>query len=323
MTKRVRKSLRDFQRDLSRGCRILQDLGALYKVPHEFRQQAVADDRADHDSEITARLKRAGLVIFGKTNTPSSAFARRPNPGCLARRATLEPAHGAGGSSGGAAAAVASGMLPMAHAEDGGGSIRVPASCCGLFRLKPTRARNPLGPDQGEGWGGASTAHAITRTVRDSAALLDATSGPDVGDPYWAPPPAGPFLQEVGRPPGRLRIALATASWNGAPVEPQCSAAARAAAALCESLGHRVEEACPQIDGPSLWPAIRVIIGANVCAALEARAKALGRTLGPDDVERYIWARTVDARSYTAIDYVSAIGVAHRAGRDVARFRRP
>jgi Asp-tRNA(Asn)/Glu-tRNA(Gln) amidotransferase A subunit family amidase len=121
-------------------------------------------------------------------------------------------------------------------------------------------------------------------------------------------------LQEVGRPPGRLRIALATAWWNGAPVDPQCSAAARAAAALCESLGHRVEEARPQIDGPSLWPAIRVIIVANVCATLEARAKALGRTLGADDVERYPWARTVDARSYTATEYVCD-GVAHRTGR--------
>jgi amidase len=301
---------------------LLKDLGALYRgAVTSFGSRLFADNRADHDSEITARLKRAGLVIFGKTNTPELGMCPSTEPRLFgATRNPWNLAYSAGGSSGGAAAAVASGMLPMAHATDGGGSIRIPASCCGLFGLKPTRARTPLGPDQGEGWGGASTSHAITRTVRDSAALLDATSGPDVGDPYWAPPPAGPFLQEVGRPPGRLRIALATASWNGAPVDPQCSAAARAAAALCESLGHCVEEAHPQIDGPSLWPATRVIIRTNVCATLEARAKALGRTLGPDDVERFTWARIVDTRSDTATDYVSAIGVAHRAGRDVARF---
>ena len=301
---------------------LLKDLGALYRgAITSSGSRLFADNRADHDSEITARLRRAGLVIFGKSNTPELGFCPSTEPRLFgATRNPWNLAHSAGGSSGGAAAAVASGMLPMAHATDGGGSIRIPASCCGLFGLKPTRARNPLGPDQGEGWGGASAAHAITRTVRDSAALLDATSGPDVGDPYWAPPPAGPFVQEVGREPGQLRIALATASWNGAPVDPRCVAAARAAAALCERLGHRVEEARPQIDGPSLWPAIRVIIGANVCATLEARAKALGRTLDPDDVERFTWARTVDARSYTATDYVSAIGVAHRTGRIVARF---
>ena len=138
---------------------------------------------------------------------------------------------------------MAAGILPMAHATDGGGSIRIPASCCGLFGLKPTRARNPMGPDAGEGWGGASVGHAVTRSVRDSAALLDATSGPDVGDPYWAPPPARPFLTEVGRDPGRLRIALTATPWITSPVDPECAAAAHAAAKLCASLGHSVEEA--------------------------------------------------------------------------------
>src|SRR5204863_2494756 len=154
------------------------------------------------------------------------------------------------GSSGGAAAAVAAEMVPMAHATDGGGSIRIPASCCGLFGLKPTRARNPMGPDLGESWSGASVGHAITRSVRDSAALLDATSGPDVGDPYWAPPPARPFLDEAGRDPGRLRIALNVTPWNSSPVHPECAEAARAAARLCESLGHHVEAARPHLDQP-------------------------------------------------------------------------
>jgi Asp-tRNA(Asn)/Glu-tRNA(Gln) amidotransferase A subunit family amidase len=208
----------------------------------------------------------------------------------------------------------------MAHATDGGGSIRIPASCCGLFGLKPTRARNPLGPDAGEGWGGASVAHAVTRSVRDSAALLDATSGPDVGDPYWAPPPPAPFLDEVGRAPGRLRIALTTTAFNGQAVHAECAQAARAAAKLCASLGHHVEEARPQIDAEALGMAVRIIVGANVRAALEARAAALGRPLVESDVERVTWGRVLEGGKFTAWEYARSIAVVHRTGRMVARF---
>jgi Asp-tRNA(Asn)/Glu-tRNA(Gln) amidotransferase A subunit family amidase len=211
-------------------------------------------------------------------------------------------------------------MVPMAHATDGGGSIRIPASCCGLFGLKPTRARNPMGPDAGEGWGGASVGHAVTRTVRDSAALLDATSGPDVGDPYWAPPPARPFVDEVGRDPGRLRIAITTTPWNRQPVDPECKSAALDAARLCERLGHRVEEGTPDIDAKLLGEASLIVVSANVRAALEARAAALGRELTAGDVERLTWARAIDGHAARAADYARSIGVMHRAGRTVARF---
>ena len=301
---------------------LLKDLGALFTgAPTGFGSALFDGDVADHDSEITARLRRAGLVIFGKTNTPEMGLSPSTEP----RRfgTTRNPwnlAYSAGGSSGGAAAAVASGILPMAHATDGGGSIRIPASCCGLFGLKPTRARNPMGPDAGEGWGGASVAHAVTWSVRDSAALLDATSGPDVGDPYWAPPPAGPFLAEVGRDPGRLRIAFTTDSFNGAPVHRQCADAARAAAKLCASLGHTVEEARPTYDSRALFHAVRIVIAANVRAALEARAAALGRTLAETDVERQTWGRIAEGASFTAAEYARSIGVMHRTGRAVARF---
>ena len=301
---------------------LLKDLNALYTgAITSFGSRFFADNRADHDSEITARLKRAGLVIFGKTNTPELGLSPSTEPRLFgATRNPWNLSHSAGGSSGGSAAAVAAGMLPMAHATDGGGSIRIPASCCGLVGLKPTRARNPLGPDQGEGWGGASVAHAVTRTVRDSAALLDATSGPDVGDPYWAPPPAGPFLSEVGREPGRLRIAFTTTSWNGQPVDPECAEAAKAAAKLCEHLGHRVEEARPEIDAPALGLSTRIIVGANVRATLEARAATLGRELSAEDVERHTWERAADGRTYAAVDYARAMNVRHRVGRVVARF---
>ena len=301
---------------------LLKDLGTLYAgAITSAGSRLFADYRADHDSEITARLKRAGLVIFGKTNTPEFGLSASTEPRLFG--ATCNPwnlSYSAGGSSGGAAAAVAAGMLPMAHAADGGGSIRIPASCCGLVGLKPTRARNPLGPDLGEGWAGALVVHAVTRTVRDSAALLDATSGPDVGDPYWAPPPAGPFLSEVGREPGRLRIALTTMPWNGQPVDPECAEAARVTARLCEKLGHQVEEARPEVDEPALGRARRIITGAHIRALFEARAVVLDRELSTDDVEKYTWERAVDARTFAAADYARSIGVVHRAGRVVARF---
>jgi amidase len=301
---------------------LLKDLGALYTgVVTSYGGRLFTGNVADHDSEITARLKRAGLVVAGKTNTPEMGLAPSTEPRLFGpTRNPWKLDHSAGGSSGGAAAAVAAGMLPMAHATDGGGSIRIPASCCGLFGLKPTRARNPMGPDAGEGWGGASVGHAVTWSVRDSAALLDATSGPDVGDPYWAPPPAAPFVAEVGRDPGRLRIALTTTPWHDSSVDPECAAAAHAAAKLCESLGHHVEEARPEIETAAWRQATRVIVAANVAFNLEARAAALGRSLAEADVERMTWDRVVDARRMSAMDYARSIHVVHRVGRAVARF---
>ncbi len=301
---------------------LLKDLGAHYQgAVTSYGGTLFKDFVVDHDSEITRRLKRAGLVIFGKTNTPELGLASSTEPRLFGpTRNPWNLAHSAGGSSGGSAAAVAAGMVPMAHATDGGGSIRIPASACGLFGLKPTRARNPMGPDAGEGWGGASVGHAVTRTVRDSAALLDATSGPDLGDPYWAPPPARPFLEEVGRDPGRLRIAIATSPWNRQPVDPECAEAARAAGRLCERLGHTIEEASPVIDAAALGAATLIVIGGNLRAAMEARAAALGRELDPSDVERITWLRAMDGHTARAADYARAIGVVHRTGRMVAPF---
>jgi len=303
---------------------LLKDLGAHYQgVVTSFGGTLFKDFVVDHDSELTVRLKRAGLVIVGKTNTPELGLASSTEPRLFGpTRNPWNRAHSAGGSSGGSAAAVAAGVVPMAHATDGGGSIRIPASACGLFGLKPTRARNPMGPDAGEGWGGASVGHAVTRSVRDSAALLDATSGPDLGDPYWAPPPARPFLEEVGRDPGRLRIAITTTPWNGQAVDAECAEAARAAGRLCEKLGHSVEEASPVVDAQALGAATLVIIGANLRVALEARAKALGRELSEHDVERVTWIRALDGHTARAADYARSIGVVHRTGRQVAPFFR-
>jgi amidase len=301
---------------------LLKDLGVYYAGTVTSAGSAFFRDAiAAHDSEIVARMKRAGLVILGKTNTSEFGLSTSVEPKLFGpTRNPWNLEFSAGGSSGGAAAAVASGMLPIAHATDGGGSVRIPASCCGLFGLKPTRARTPLGPDLGEGWSGASVGHAVTRSVRDSAVLLDAAAGPDVGDPYWAPPPKGPYLAEVGADPGRLKIAFTTKAWSGHPVDAQCVAAVLASAKLCEGLGHSVEEASPFIDEELHNKARRIVIGANTRTTLEARGKALGREPRPDDVEAFTWAAAESGRELAASDYAGAIRALHQIGRVVGRF---
>jgi Asp-tRNA(Asn)/Glu-tRNA(Gln) amidotransferase A subunit family amidase len=301
---------------------LLKDLGPLYTgTVTTFGSSIFRNFVADHDSEIVTRLKRAGLVIFGKTHSPEFGLSTSSESRLFgATRNPWNPEHSAGGSSGGSAAAIAAGMLPMAHATDGGGSIRVPASCCGLFGLKPTRARTPYGPDFGERWSGLATSHALTRSVRDSAALLDATAGPDIGDPYWAPPPSRPYLFEVGADPGRLRIAFTTKAWNGHPVDPECAAAVAGAAKLCESLGHHPEEASPAIDEAARGKAVGIIVTAQTRAALQRAAAILGREVTPEDVETITWGYAEYARQFSASDYAGAIDVLHRTGRVVARF---
>ncbi|HZV10210.1 MAG TPA: amidase family protein, partial [Novosphingobium sp.] len=233
---------------------LLKDLNThIAGLPSEGGSRFYQGQLAAETSELVRRIERAGFVVFGKTTTPEFGLSgTTENRLTGATRNPWNPAHIAGGSSGGAAVAVAAGVLPAAHATDGGGSIRIPAACCGLFGLKPSRGRVPMGPPRSEGWGGLATHHAITRSVRDSAAILDATWGAEPGARYAAPTPERPFLAEVTRPPRALRIALMTAPFAGSPVAAPCVAATRAAAALCERLGHHVEEAAPAIDGAAL-----------------------------------------------------------------------
>ena len=301
---------------------LLKDLHMLYAgVRTSHGSRLFEDFVADHDSELVARYRRAGLVIFGKTASPefgitatteSVLFGQTRNPWNLE--------HSAGGSSGGAAAAVASGIVPAAHASDGGGSIRIPASCCGLFGLKPTRARIPAGPDVGEGWSGMSANHVVTRSVRDSAALLDATHGPELGDPYCAPSPARPFLEEVGADPGRLRIALQTRAFNRSEVAPECVAAAEDAAKLCASVGHDVEDADIEIDVEAFERATQVIVAANLRSIVMDRAAALGRELNEGDLEPGTHLLANAAVSADAADYARSIRTIHAVGRQVSRF---
>ena len=269
---------------------------------------------ATYDSELIARLRRAGCVVVGKTNTPE--FGLLPTTEPRAYGPTRNPwntEHSPGGSSGGSAAAVAAGLVPVAHAGDGGGSIRTPASHCGLVGLKPSRGRTSLAPDLGEAWAGLVARHALTRTVGDSAAVLDVIAGAHPGDPYTAPQPARPFTDEVGADPGRLRIGVRTEAPSGlAVVDPRVVDAVDDAAALLESLGHVVEPASPAgLDMPELLTAFSTIFATNVGFDVDQLARIVGRDITADDVEPFTWMHYEVGRSITAGDYVEALRIAH------------
>ena len=301
---------------------LLKDLLASYGGVRTTAGSAfLRDFTPDHDSELVVRLKRAGLVVVGKTNTPEFGLLSTTEPHLFGpARNPWDPGRTTGGSSGGSAAAVASGMVAMAHGNDGGGSIRIPASCCGVFGLKPTRARNPLGPDFGDIMGGLAVEHALTRSVRDSAALLDATSGPDVGDPYFAPPRTRPFLEEVGADPGRLRIAFTTAAPTGAPIHPDCVTAVQEAAKLCSELGHEVSEAAPSIDGERFASCFTTLWAVGCARAMEGNAVLVGRRPAPEHFEELTWALAEKGRAVRAFEYVLTLGVLQAMARQIARF---
>src|SRR5262249_23307590 len=271
------------------------------------------------DSEHVTRLKRAGLVFFGRTNSCELGLSLTCEPQLYGpTRTPWDLTRISGGSSGGAAAAVGARMLPMAHASDGFGSIRAPAACCGLVGLKPTRGRNTFAPFSGEGLGGCSTEHAVTLSVRDCAALLDATAGPGPGDPYVAPPPARPSQAEIGAAPGRLRIAWTAKAPNGAKVEDESLATLRETVRLCADLGHDVEQADPEIDGPAVVPTFLTLATANTVVNLGTHPA--GKKPGPDDVERVTWATAERGERVGAADYVRATQAMHRLGRQMATF---
>jgi amidase len=276
---------------------------------------------APMDSEIVRRYKRSGVVILGKTNTPEfgltpftepELFGPTHNPWDLTRTS--------GGSSGGAAAAVAAGMVPLAGGGDGGGSIRIPASCCGLFGLKPTRGRTPTGPIEGELWEGAAIEHVITRSVRDSAAMLDALTGPEAGEPYGIVPPTRPFLEEVTRDPGRLRIAFTDRPLLGEHMDPECKAALHDAVKLLESLGHTVVEASPPIDRDAFLRAFLLMVCGQCAADLEDGAAVMGRQASPANVEITTWALALLGRSYSAGTMAHARRHLERSARAVGRW---
>jgi amidase len=273
----------------------------------------------EHDAELVTRMRRAGLVFVGKStsselgNTNETSWPGPTNNPWDLSRST-------GGSSAGAGAAVAARLVPLAHGSDAGGSIRWPAAWCGVFGLKPTRARNPLGPDGTEGCAGLTVAHVLTISVRDSAAALDALHGRDTGAPYVAPAASGSYLEALGRDPGPLRIGLLLDAPDGREVDPHCRQAALHAAALCEEMGHHVEEAAPRYDVETLVREFEGVAWDGNAATLDALEDALGRTATEDDFDPITWWLMQRGRTRTASDHINGIGRLHAAARDAAAF---
>jgi amidase len=299
---------------------LLKDLELLKGTRTTSGASLHKDNVADHNSTLSQRFLAAGVTIFGKTSTPefglmptteSRLFGPTRNP--------WNPAHSSGGSSGGAAAAVAARVLPVAHATDGGGSIRIPASASGVFGLKPTRARTPTGPDRGEGWSGFSCGHVVSISVRDSAAMLDAIHGPELSSPYVAPAPERPFLEEVGRDPGRLRISFTDKSPYGEPIDAEIAAATREIAALLSNLGHHVEERAPSL---AVDPAVvmSTIVAANTALNVRLAEQRFGRAMTDRDFETLTLASAHNAQKASATDYVAAQLGAFQISRTLATF---
>jgi amidase len=301
---------------------LLKDLlSILAGAPLSFGCKALKDFVPDHDSELVRRFKQAGLVILGKTNTPEFGLVAYTEPELFGpTRNPWDSTRTPGGSSGGAAAAVSSGMVPLAGAGDGGGSIRIPAAYCGLFGLKPSRGRIPTGPDFGELWQGAVVEHVITRTVRDSAAMLDAAAGADVGAPFVVAPPERPYLEEIGREPPRLRIAFHLRSPIGTPVHPENEKAVLQAAVMLQKLGHEVAEASPDLDGMALARSYLTMLYGEVAADLKDLEQVLGRAVGPQDVEAATWTLGLLGRCESAASMAAARRLWGRAARTLGRF---
>jgi amidase len=295
---------------------VVKDLGAggkLDGMPLHRGNRALRDAGYVHragDSSVIRRFRDAGFVILGKTNTPelgfsctteSDAYGAARNPWDLART----PA----GSSGGSAAAVAAGLVPVAHATDGGGSIRMPASVCGLVGLKPSRGRISTAPHTGESGAGRAVEGCVTRTVRDTAAILDVLAGAEPGDPVIAPPPARPFVDEVGAEPGSLRVGLCTVAVDGMTTHPDCVAAVEHTARVLDGLGHVVDEARPEAFGEPQVGIDGIIPAhaASTAAAVDEVGRMLGRTVTADDFEPPTWEQATLGRAYDAPQLVAAM----------------
>ena len=267
------------------------------------------------------RFKQAGLVTLGKTNTPEFGLLPTTESRLLgACRNPWNTAHSTGGSSGGAGAAVAAGIVPAAHATDGGGSIRIPASCCGVFGLKPTRARTPKGPLLGDSMSGLTIGHCVSRTVRDSAALLDAIAGTEVGAPYVAPPQERPFLAETRTPPGKLRIAFTTQAPTGVRVDEDCVTAVNQTAHLLQDLGHEVFEASPSIDAEQFIQAFVAVWAAGTAWSVKGIVQASGTPARPEIYEPLTYALYEQGERQTSADYLLAVQALQQMARQVGRF---
>ena len=302
---------------------LIKDIGAHYaNVPMECASRLFSGYVPPHDSELAARFKKSGLVLVGRSNAPEFGASISTEP--VKNGPTRNPwnlKHIAGGSSGGAAAAVASGMLPVSHANDGGGSIRVPASCCSVFGLKPTRGRQTWGPDNDEFMFGFGCELIVSRSVRDSAAMLDATAGPDVGERHMLPKQSLSFLEASRRDPKRLRIAFSTSSPAGAPeLHQDCKRAILKAAKLCEDLGHEVVEAAPDITHEESCAVWRDAAAPFLASVVGEFCQATGRVVGKDNFEATSQALYEYGLQMRAVDLVDVLNLINAVSRKLGKF---
>jgi amidase len=301
---------------------LLKDILHAYAgVPLTAGSAALRKYLPDRDSEVVARFRRAGLVVFGKTNVPEFGLVATTEPKAFGpTHNPWDVTRSTGGSSGGSAAAVAAGIVPMASATDGGGSIRIPAAWCGLFGLKPSRGRIFGGPEFGEIWEGAVVDNVVSRSVRDSAAALDVLTGPAPGDPYLVAMPERPFSEEVGIPPGRLRIAYSTRSPIGGPVDEECRRAVESTLPLLEELGHDLVEVEPAIDGMAVARAYLTLYFGHVAADL----RLIAHSFGPDAVKTGIEPTTrvvgLIGETISGADFVESKRGWNRFAREMGAF---
>lgn len=300
---------------------LIKDLGIEARdFPSHNGSRLLANTTYPGDSAIFTRIKASGVVTFGRTTSPEGGIGAATESAVYGgpTRNPWNLDHTSGGSSGGAGAAVAAGIVAFAHGSDGGGSVRIPAASCGLFGFKPTRARLPDGPYAGEGWAGMAIDGFLTRSVRDTATMLDACEGADLGAPYWAPPLAKGHAQAISRPPRRLRVALCDTSLTGDPIDPQVRDAVHAAARLLESLGHHVEPGRPSADVPRMMRAWTDIVA--VGTALGIRSALKGRPLAGDLVEGVGRGALAHAETLHPTRYLQAVGEIHAFGRQMAGY---
>ncbi len=301
---------------------LLKDLLAAWKgVRMTSGSRAYKDYVPDYDSELVRRFRRSGSVFLGKTNTPEFGLMGVTEPELHGpARNPWDLSRTPGGSSGGSAAAVASGIVPLASGGDGGGSIRIPSAYCGLFGLKPTRFRTPTGPTKGRIWHGAAVEHVLSRSVRDCAAMLDAVQGADCGAPFVIHPPQIPYIEETARGPGVLKVAFCTESPLGTEVDPECKAAVEDAARLMEEMGHKVEEAKPELDGIALAQSYFVLYFGEVAADIKEAARDIGRAPGRKDFETSTWFFGELGKYYNAREFTEAIRSWDKAARVMGEF---
>ena len=300
----------------------IKDLHApVLGMPLTHGSRLFATQQMDFDSETVVRLRKSGVRILGRT--ASAELGMSPSTETALTGATRNPwdlTRTAGGSSGGAGAAVAAGILPATHATDSGGSIRIPAACNGLVGLKPTRGLLPTGPHRGDASHGLSHEHAVTRSVRDCAALLDATAGPDAGAPYFTQKPAQDYLKLIERPPRRLKIAYTTQTYRNQPVHPECEAAVLETVRHLEALGHHVEPGVPGFDVSALGAATGVLLLTGLAAQVRAREAILGRAAREDELEPVTWEAVRRAQSISGMDYASQFHVINHEVRRIGKF---